>query len=194
MSQIVNDMMLRLLDAMNADDPGFAAAEDVLAADEQRIDMMQADLSEYLAECSTEMLTEHQAQEIRRLLRIVNELERISDACYSIISHYRRKRKKRRAFHENATDELTTYAMNVMDFLKLNSDYLADRLPTQDFDFAAEMEAAIKKKRKTLTKASRKTIQHGGDVRGELLYMEIIREMEHIGDYCLNISEAIREE
>lgn len=191
MSEIVNTMMLRLMDSIESGKAELSEAVAELQADEERVDEMQDQLSEFLAETSTDGMTEAQAQEVRRLLRIVNELESISDACHKVVALYHKKRKKQLHFHDNANAELTAYAMNVMDFLKYNTDYLTHQLEEQDYEVAAEMEEAINKKRKALTKQSRKTIKRGGDLKGELLYMEIVRQMELVADFCLNISQAI---
>jgi len=191
MSRVVNGMMLDLLNGIGADAKELVPIEENLRKDEELVDVMQVELSSFLAECSMKSLSESQAYEVRRLLRIVNELESISDACHKIVVLYLRKRTKGLSFHKNASAEISDYAMKVADFLRYNADFLNNRLASQEFTIAAEMEEGINDQRKALTRLSRKNIEKGGNLRGELLYMEIIRHMEHIGDFCLNISQAI---
>ena len=191
MSRMVNEMMLILLNGFQAGVEQITGIEEDLRGREEQLDDVQEELSTFLAECSMSGLTEGQSHDLRRLLRIVNELESISDACYMVSRLYLRKRKKGLSFHENASVEIGEYAMNVADFLTYNTDFLNSRIETQEYEIAAEMEKGINKQRKALTKLSRKTIKKGGNLQGELLYMEIIRHLEHIGDFCLNISQAI---
>jgi phosphate:Na+ symporter len=43
---------------------------------------------------------------------------------------------------------------------------------------------------KKLGKRARKHIDKGDDVKGELLFLDMIRFIEQIGDYCLNICSS----
>lgn len=192
MARLVNRMMLSLLNGIHAQGKELDEIESDLRKGEEFVDTMQEQLSGFLAACSIQGLSETQAQEVRKLLRIVNELESISDACHKVVSLYRRKRKKELSFHDNASAEISDYAMSVADFLKYNSDFLSNRLESQDLSVATAMEDGINSQRKSLTKLSRKQIKKGGDLQGELLYMEIVRQMEHIGDFCLNIAQAVQ--
>ena len=47
--------------------------------------------------------------------------------------------------------------------------------------------------RDKLRKRSRRTIEREEDVdvKGELIFMDIVRHLEHVGDSSLNVSEAI---
>jgi phosphate:Na+ symporter len=80
-----------------------------------------------------------------------------------------------------------------MDFLRYNDDYLERKTEFYDYDEAQKMEDGIDKVRKKLRKRSRKTIEKrtDGDVKGELIFIDIVRHLEHIGDNCLNITDAL---
>jgi phosphate:Na+ symporter len=80
-----------------------------------------------------------------------------------------------------------------LDFLRYNSDYLSRRVVNYDLDSAFAMEKAINKKRKKLRKTTGKQLQKGADVRAELLFIDLVKNLEHVGDYSLNISQAMRE-
>ncbi|MDI9386421.1 MAG: PhoU domain-containing protein, partial [Spirochaetota bacterium] len=47
--------------------------------------------------------------------------------------------------------------------------------------------------RKNLKKVARKRLEKGADVRSELLYIDLVRYIEKIGDYAFSISEALAE-
>ncbi len=103
--------------------------------------------------------------------------------------------KKGWKFHEQGDDELMAYTEQVLDFLKYNQDYLDGKLKEYDLELAHQMEDGIDSVRDKLRKRSRRTIERDEhvDVKGELIFMDIVRHLEHIGDSSLNVSEAIVE-
>jgi phosphate:Na+ symporter len=57
---------------------------------------------------------------------------------------------------------------------------------------ALNLERTIDASRNSLKKAVQKRLQEGSDVKQELLLLDIVRHIEHIGDYSLNVAEAMR--
>jgi phosphate:Na+ symporter len=49
----------------------------------------------------------------------------------------------------------------------------------------------IGKSRRKLQKLSRKRIEAGMDVKTELLFIDLVRRIEKLGDYCSNITEKL---
>jgi len=62
----------------------------------------------------------------------------------------------------------------------------------KDLDKSIAYENAIDNMRNLLLDSSRKRLATGSDVRSELLFMDIVKHLEHIGDYSLNISQALQ--
>ena len=54
------------------------------------------------------------------------------------------------------------------------------------------MEGKLQTFKKGLNKEIRKNLKKGADIKGELLYLDIVGHVEQIGDYCLNIAQALR--
>ena len=89
-------------------------------------------------------------------------------------------------------DDLIPYVGYVEEFLALLEKQL-DRNPTDvDKTRASELEATIDKKRRKLHKLGRKRIEAGKNVKTELLFIELVRRIERLGDYCFEISESYR--
>ena len=42
-----------------------------------------------------------------------------------------------------------------------------------------------------MKKIARKRLEDGADVKAELLYMDLVRQIEKIGDRCFNIAEQL---
>ena len=45
--------------------------------------------------------------------------------------------------------------------------------------------------RNILKQSASKRLQSGSNVRAELLYIDIVRHVEQIGDHCLNIVQSL---
>lgn len=190
MANTTRDMLMKVLDASNADKDQLDIIYEEVSEKEEFTDQMQEQLTSFLTECSSETLSENQATEVNSQIRIVNELESIADACFKIVQLLARKHKKSMSFHENAEDEITNFSYKVMDFLKYNADFLTGVLSDPDIKFAHSMEESINKHRKMLKKMARKHLKKGANIKGELLFLEIVQQLEHIGDFCLNISDS----
>ena len=140
-------------------------------------------------------VSEDQARYIQATQRIAHEIEGISDACYSIGLLLDKLHRKGRRLHEAGEQELFDYTSQVMEFLRYNNAVLEREIDQSDLEKAQTMEDGIDKMRKKLRKRSRKSIERNADtdVRGELIFIDVIRHLEHIGDNCLNMSEAVGE-
>ena len=159
---------------------------------EEKTDVMQREISAFLTECMMGDMSVAQARGVSAKERITDELESVADSAYSVSVLIYRKVRKELTFHEHGREELKNYTQMVLTFLKYNSDFLCGRMAdAYDHERALEMENAIDSVRNKLRKATSQALAAGGDVRGELIFIDIVRHLEHIGDYCLNISQSI---
>jgi phosphate:Na+ symporter len=76
-------------------------------------------------------------------------------------------------------------------FLAFVREHLAKPLPAALTSQADEMERNIDKSRKRLRKLGRKRIEAGKNVKTELLFIDMVRRIEKLGDYCYEIIEAL---
>ena len=156
-------------------------------------DQMQEQITAYLIECSSEGLNEAGMRSATAMIRIVNELESVGDSCYNLILASEQRRRKKLEISKEAVSSLKPITKTVAGFLKFIKTNLEDGpFSDEQLQEALDLEARVDKERKALRKASRKRIQKGSDVKAELLYLDIVKHIEHIGDYALNIAEAIK--
>ena len=66
------------------------------------------------------------------------------------------------------------------------------RLTPDEFQFASDLEQQIDDERIALKKLARSRLESGRNVRSELLYMDIIRQIEKIGDRCFDAAGELR--
>lgn len=191
MSQLVYEMFERMMNLSHESPEEIKASIEYLSERENKTDDMQDQISEFLSDCLADPLSENQASRVAIQLRIVNELESIADSVYKISHLIYSKKKKHLQFHDKAWEEINAFTFRVMDFIKYQTDFLSNKIKEQDLSVTQKMEQGINDERTKLHKRSRKKINQGADLKGELLYMEIVRQLEHIGDFCDNISDVI---
>lgn len=193
MADIVCDMVERTMNGLETTGGELSKLEKQMAEDEEVTDILQEQLSKLLTNCTSVAANESQAQRIQSMQRITNELECVSDSAYSVARLLEKRDRRKLKFHKKGVDELLNYSARVLDFLKYNTAFLAHQMQNYSFGTAVEMEDDIDARRDKLRKIARKKLTKGADVKAELLFLDLVRHLEHIGDYCLNVSRAIRE-
>jgi len=153
---------------------------------------MRDELSGFLIECSRVKLNPGSESRVSYLLHVIVTLEAMSDECYSISRLLEKSVEKDHVFKTKEMGELVPYIGQVEEFLAILENQLS-RTPSEiDRNRASELESNIDKTRKKLHKLGRKRIEAGKNVKTELLFIELVRRIERLGDYCFEISEAYR--
>lgn len=171
--------------------PDITAGKEALAADESYADQMQEELSKYLVHCKDLPLTENQSNNISQMLRIVDELESMTDDCYSVGLLLNRSVEKKMSFAPEDLERLDPYIDLVNRFLEFIRSNINRHLSTEQLEEARTLEDQIDLFRKNLKKVARKRLESGADVKSELLYIDLVRHLEKIGDRAFSISEAL---
>jgi phosphate:Na+ symporter len=70
-------------------------------------------------------------------------------------------------------------------------EHLGRSLTAEQAHQARELEDAIDQSRDRLRKLGRKRIEAGKDVKTELLFIDLVRRIEKLGDYCYDISNGL---
>ncbi len=192
MTGIVSDMFCRFWEVFNNPDKKMGGEVDKLKEMEDYTDRMQEEITRFLSNCSLDNMNRVSAANVYSMMRITNELESIGDSCYNLMVLAERRYKKKLPVDTTATEDLRPYIDLVTNFLQFISSHLNEHLSSRDMETALEIESHINEKRNTLKKAAAKRLQNGSEVKGELLYIDIVRHVERIGDHCLNIAESLR--
>lgn len=158
---------------------------------EEYADQMQEQLSLYLYKCTELPVTERQRNNLAAMLHIVDEIENITDDCRSIAIHLKRSIEKNMQFNKVDMDALQPYVDLVEQLLNFVNAHINRPLSPDELAQAAETENKIDSFRKELKKVARKRLEEGADVKAELLYIDLVRNIEKIGDRAYSISEAL---
>jgi phosphate:Na+ symporter len=162
-----------------------------MKAKEDRADDMREELTRFLIETTRQQLSPKSEYNISQLLRIIADLEDMADDCCGISMTLERSVKKNQLFKRKEMEGLTPYVKQVEDFLSFVRQHLGHPITDDQIKYAEELEGEIDKSRNKLRKLGRKRIIAGADVKTELLFMDLVRRIERLGDFCYNISEAL---
>jgi phosphate:Na+ symporter len=158
---------------------------------EETADEMREELTRFLIECTHQQLSHHSDRKVSMLLRIIADLEDMTDDCYSISFILERSVKKDLIFKEKEMEALTPYIGLVEEFLDFVGKQLGNRISLKQILYARDLESRIDKSRDRLRKLGRKRIEAGENVKTELLFIDLVKRIEKLGDWCSNISEVL---
>jgi phosphate:Na+ symporter len=159
---------------------------------ENYADEMREALTDFLVECTREGLSSHSEKRVSRLLRIVADLEEMTDDCYSISLLLDKGVQKDHVIKSKEVTALIPYVALVEGFLNFIKDIkLGSVISKEQSEWARDLENQIDKSRNKLRKLGRKRIEAGKDVKTELLFIDLVRRIEKLGDYCYSISAAL---
>jgi len=162
-----------------------------LSEKERHVNDMREALSDFFVECSRDKLSARTGRRVVKLLRIIGNLKEMSDECRSVSRLLEKSVVKDCVFKPREMDKLIPYVDMVEEFLSILKERLGRNPTDEQKARAAELEDNIDKTRKKLQKMGRKRIEAGGNVRSELLFIDLVRRIEKLGDYCFEISEAV---
>ncbi|MBR4823600.1 MAG: Na/Pi cotransporter family protein [Spirochaetaceae bacterium] len=176
---------------MTRDETFIAEHKESSIQAENYVDQMHEQITHYLVKCETLQISEKQLNHISSMIQIVDELENMCDSCFSTITLINRSIEKKMKFQQEDMERLLPYIELVRQFLQFIRRNINSQLTPEKLDLAREFEDGIDSFRKDLKKVARKRLEGGADVKAELLYIDMVRRIEHIGDNCFSISESL---
>jgi phosphate:Na+ symporter len=164
---------------------------DELGKKEQYADQMREEITRFLLECIRRPLNIHSEHNISLLIRIIADLEDLTDDCYAIGILLQRSVLKNQIFKPDQMETLKPYMGMVEEFLAFVGKHLGGKLNYEQNQYAKKIENDIDNSRDILRKLGRKRIEAGENVKTELLFIDLVRRIERLGDYCYSISAML---
>jgi len=155
------------------------------------VERMHEEITGFLVECSREQISEHTANNLNSMVQVAAQLESIADTSNKLILLAERRIEKKIELDRSLLDEIAPYTAMVVEFLSFNAQHLQGTLSAEEYRHAQEMEEKINGYQKRYKKATQKRLRTGSPVKTELFYLDLLRHIEHIGDYSLLISQAL---
>lgn len=192
MTDIVSEMFDRFQVGITTLDTKFIEDHmEVMKGEEDYCDQMQEQITAYLLKCETLPISVSQLANISSMIQIVDDLEAITDECYALGKLIQKSIEKKMEFKDEDMERLLPYvelARQFMQFIHIN---INKHLSKEKLEFATELENSIDAFKNELKKLARKRLEEGSNVKAELLYMDLVKQIERIGDHCFNISELL---
>jgi phosphate:Na+ symporter len=160
---------------------------------ENYADQMREELSRFLMECAGHDMNAVSQANIGVMLRMVIDLEDITDDCFSLIMLFEKAKSRKLDLDHDEVESLGPYTLLVEDFLRFVQENINKSISQDQLDMAQRLEDQIDDFRSSLKKKARKRMQAGADVKAELLYMDVVRHIEKIGDRAFDLARALRE-
>jgi phosphate:Na+ symporter len=193
MAGVIKEMYTSFVFVFNNPHKKLKAQVEELRRQEELTDVMQEEISRYLSHCARENLTDASAENVNSMMRVAHELESIGDSCYNLVILCTRRYDKEVEFSSESVEEIAPYLEVVREYFSFIELHLNRHISDEELQRAYALESEVDRYRNTLRKAARRRIKEGGDVRAELLYIDIVRHVEKIGDHLLNIAQSLRQ-
>ncbi|MGP1458974.1 MAG: Na/Pi cotransporter family protein [Treponema sp.] len=192
MTDVVTDMFDRLQAGFSKRTEDFIAEHSEALCDaENYCDQMHEQLVRYIINCEHLPITESQRANLSVMIQITDDLEAMSDECFSSGMLIHRSIEKKMKFPQEDFERLIPYVELARQFLQFIRININRHLTEDKLQLARSLEDQIDTFRKNLKKIARKRLENGADVKSELLYLDLVRQIEKIGDHAFSISEML---
>ena len=184
-------------DAINEHDlDRFEQINDKLVKYEAITDNIEYEIAQYLSEVSKGELSHASTVRIKSIYKIIGEMESLGDSGEAIGRMMRRVHVYDKHFDESMLNKLNRLMDYVEDAYKAMLENLRKGYKTLwDISNASNAEYNINVYRNSLREELILNLEHD-DYKYELgvFYMDVVNELEQMGDFIVNVSEAILEE
>jgi len=158
-------------------------------------DRMEVEIARYLTKVADGRLSDDSKHQIQKMLRVVSEIESVSDGCYNIARTIVRKNESNATYTKEMNDNIQLM-MNLVDKA---IQQMIDALENDDVS-DDELNRSINTENEINNFRNQLKTQNILDVNAKkyeyqnsVTYVDIITECEKIGDYIINIMEALNQ-
>ena len=160
---------------------------------EEICDRMELEIADYLGQVSEGRLSNKSKEHVRDILRAVTEIESIADASSNIARHLKRKLDSGIIFEEVIVDNINSmYRLVDNSFDNMQDVLEASKVTPRHVINSKNFEKMINDRRDTLKRYNFEDINKDlYSYQSSVYYMDIISECEKMGDYIINVVEAL---
>ena len=174
----------------------FQKTYDRIAKYENISDRMEVEIAQYLTKVAEGRLSDESKNRLQSILRMVSEIESIGDSCYNMARIIKRRNEDKSEYTEQMNANVEKMFDSVIkaydEMMHVLADF--DTKTSVDLGYCKEIESEINELRNALK------MQNVVDVKGKkysyqasVTYMDLIIECEKLGDYIINVEEAVKD-
>lgn len=165
-----------------------------IAKYEDITDNLESEIATFLTKISESKMSYDTSKKVRAMLKIIDDLESIGDVIYQISRIIDNNQQKKNSFNDEQKHELSELIEYVKEaFVEMNKN-LSISYSDVDYTEAYNLEKKINKKRDLIRQ------KHIDDLKAKkykhkigAYYSDIFSLTEKVGDYVINVTEAIKE-
>ncbi|MCI5706199.1 MAG: Na/Pi cotransporter family protein [Odoribacter sp.] len=188
------DMFHQVTECLELPSKDFEKKFENLVKMEDESDNVEVEIANYLTKVSESKMTTENSQRIRAMFKVVSEIESIADSSLNLAKAINRRNDQNVIFPEELTNKLKHMFALVEDTLTTMCNNLNQEYKEVTAKKAYELEQAINDYRTILKQEHLIAIEEKRyDYPTGILYNDMFSECEKIGDYAINVTQAIKE-
>ncbi|MBO7264944.1 MAG: Na/Pi cotransporter family protein [Alistipes sp.] len=176
-------------------DSDFNAARERLVKYEEISDRIEYEIAQFLNALPEDSISEETRTETKRMYKIIGELESLGDSGESISRILARRNSHERTFTLEQKSKLDLMLQAVDKAYGIMIDNLrAEEFSQLGLRMATDCEIEINDMRNNIREEEiRKIEKDGASYLSSVYYLDTLSEIERMGDYIINISQALEE-
>ncbi len=158
---------------------------------ESKTDGFEDMLGTYLVQLSANSLTDEESAEAGKLLKIIGDLERISDHAVNLLDSVEEMRDKKLIFSEEACQELKNISGAIEEILDLAKiSFVSDNLTAAST--VEPLEQIVDRLKTAMRNGHIKRLQQGAcSIETGFVWSDILTNLERTSDHCSNIAGCV---
>ena len=160
---------------------------------EEISDRIEYEIAQFLNALPEDSISEDTRTEAKRMYKIIGELESLGDSGEAVSRILTRRNSHQQKFSAEQVANIEKMLDRVDHAYKVMIENLkAEHFESIDLRMATDCEIEISELRNTLREEEIYRIDRGeGDYRNSVYYLDTVSEIERMGDFIINISQAL---
>lgn len=174
-------------------DKEFDQMSDKLVKYEEISDRIEYEIAQFLNALPEDSISEDTRTEAKRMYKIIGELESLGDSGEAVSRILTRRNSHQQKFSAEQVANIEKMLDRVDRAYEVMIENLkAEHFESIDLRLATDCEIEINELRNTLREEEIYRIDRGeGDYRNSVYYLDTVSEIERMGDFIINISQAL---
>ncbi len=194
-AQISRNGLDYIRQAVHAEKEGdFELYRQKLVKYEEIADRIDYEIAAFLNAMPQESISEHTRKQSKAMYKIIGELESLGDSGEAISRILSRRNSHGQHFSQEQIEKVDSMLALVDNAYAVMIDNLSrEEFKAEHLQSAVECEIAINERRTALREEEILRVEEGGsNYQSSVYYIDTVVEIERMGDYIINISEALQ--
>lgn len=175
-------------------DKSFGKLIDKISQREDESDEMEVQIANFLTSVSETRLSKENSERVRAYFKMVSDIESVGDSALNIAKAMKRKREQKAWFPQELRDNINKMFELVDNALDMMLENTKNEFSEVRIKKAWEIEREINDYRTALKTEHLANVEEKKyKYQAGIIYNDMFSECEKIGDFCINVSEAINE-